>query len=47
MRKPCGAGSVSISFAPHGSVRLKNSAWARVLSWIGGVPLETRLGSAK
>ena len=47
MKNPCGAGSVSISFAPHGSVRLKNSASARVSSLIGGVPLETRLGSAK
>jgi hypothetical protein len=47
MKKPCGAGSVSISFAPHGSVWLKNSASARVSSLIGGVPFETRLGIAK
>ena len=47
MKKPCGAGSVPISLAPHGSVRLKKRTSARVSSLIGGVPFETRLGSAK
>ena len=47
MKKPCGAGSVPITLAPHGSVRLKKRASARVSSSIGAVPLATRLGSAK
>ena len=37
--------TASLNVAPHGSERLKKSTSARLLSRIGGVPLETTAGS--
>ena len=37
--------TASLNFAPHGSVRLKKFTSERLVSRIGGVPLETTAGS--